>query len=60
VEERELGLNGAKPMVGFQRLACSSEGWWLGGQELHIGVSCSLSSIADISAFTVGVGHEEA
>jgi hypothetical protein len=30
----------------------------LGGRKLHIRASCLVSSIADSSAFTVGVGHE--
>jgi hypothetical protein len=47
-------------MVGFQRLACSSEGWRLGGQEFHIGASCLISSNANRGAITVGIGHEEA
>jgi hypothetical protein len=60
VEEVELELNGVKPMVGFQQLACFSEGWRLGGQEFHIGASCLVSSIANHGAITVGIGHEEA
>jgi hypothetical protein len=59
VEELELGLNGAKPMVGFQRLARFDESRWLGCQKSHIGASCLISSIADCGAFMVGVGHEE-
>jgi hypothetical protein len=60
IEDVKLGLNDAKPMVGFQWLACFSEDWWLGGQEFHIGASCLISSIANYGAITVGIGHEEA
>jgi hypothetical protein len=60
VEEVELGLNGADPMVSFQRLTCFSEGWQLCGQEFHVGASCLISSIANHGAITVGIGHEEA
>jgi hypothetical protein len=58
VEEVELGLNGAEPMVGFQRLACFSESWRLGGQLFHIGAPCLISSITNHGAITVGIGHE--
>jgi hypothetical protein len=59
VEKLELGLNGAKPMVGLQWLTCFSEGWKLDGQKFHIGASCLVSSIADNGAFMVGVSHKE-
>jgi hypothetical protein len=59
VEELKLRLNGAKPMVGLQRLTCFSKGWWLDGQKFHIGASYLVSSIADSGAFMVGVGHKE-
>jgi hypothetical protein len=58
VEEPKLRLNGAEPMACFQRLACFSEGWRLGGQKLHIRVSCLVLSIVDSSVFMVGVGHK--
>jgi hypothetical protein len=60
LEDLELGLNGAEPMVSFQRLTCFSESQRLGGQKLHIRASFSVSSNADSGAFTVGVGHEVA
>jgi hypothetical protein len=47
-------------MVGFQWLICFSKGWRLGGQEFHIEASCFISSIANHSAITVGIGHEGA
>jgi hypothetical protein len=47
-------------MVGFQRLACFNEGWWLGGQEFHILASCLISSIANHGPIMVGIGHEVA
>jgi hypothetical protein len=60
VEQLKFGLDGAEPMVDFQRLACFSEGWWLGGLEFHIGASCLISSIANHGAITVEIGHEKA
>jgi hypothetical protein len=60
VEEVKLGLSGVEPMVGFQQLACFSDGWRLGGQEFHIGASCLILSIANHDAITFGIGHEEA
>jgi hypothetical protein len=54
--ELELGLDDVKPMVGLQL----QRSWWLGGQKLHIGASCLISSIADSGASMIEVGHEEA
>jgi hypothetical protein len=59
VEELKLGLDGAKLMVGFQRLARFDQSPWVCCQKFHRGVSCLISSIANSGAFMVGVGHEE-
>jgi hypothetical protein len=59
VEEFELRLDGAKPMVGLQRLTRFGKSPRLGCQKFNIGASCLISSIIDSGAFMVGIGHEE-
>jgi hypothetical protein len=58
VQEPKLGLDHLKPVIGFERLSCLGEEWWVCGREVAVGSQSWSGSISCPMAAMSRVGHQ--